>query len=120
MKNSRTRILTATFSAALLMSSSLAMAGKHGNDQQHGEHKRANMAKACEQLRAGNMPSRHQQHMAKMEEHHQAMAERLKLNDEQRQIWNEIQQERKNKISEKSEKWQEKMEKRCEKRAKKE
>lgn len=43
------------------------------------------------------------------------MADRLKLNDKQREIWNQMRQEQKEKFRQNSGKWQEKMQKRCQK-----
>lgn len=114
MKQFNNLAITATLSAALLFGSSLALAGMHGDGHQRGEH-RGNMAQACEQFRDGKMSERHQQRLKQMEERHEAMAERLKLNDQQREIWNEIHQERKEKFGKKAGEWQEKMQKRCEK-----
>jgi hypothetical protein len=41
------------------------------------------------------------------------MADRLKLNEEQRQIWAEIHQERQIKQEKRMNQWQEKMQQRC-------
>jgi hypothetical protein len=117
MKQSHNLALIATLSAAMLFGSSLAMAGMHGDRDHRGEHHRGNMAEACEQFRDSKMPERHQQRLEQMEERHGAMADRLKLNDQQREIWNQIHQERKEKFGKNAGKWQEKMQKRCQKAA---
>ena len=95
------RIATGLLAAALL-ASPLAFASDHGKHH-GGKHDKAEM---CEQMREGKGWSNDEKRREKWEEHRAEMADRLKLTDEQREIWDEIHEE-------KMEKWQQKMQKHC-------
>ncbi|MGF2687056.1 hypothetical protein ACQUWM_11190 [Marinobacter sp. DUT-3] len=114
---------SALLSAAMLTSSPLAMAGKHG-DRDEGHHGKHNKAEMCQQLREGTgkfSPEKRQKRMeerqAKMEERRADMADRLELTEEQRETWDEIHQENMEKRAHKMERWEKKMKERCEEKA---
>lgn len=104
------RIAAALMTCALLSTAPLAMA--QSNDKSHGKHQR--MQEQCEQMNSTDMQARRAQHQQKMMERRSEMADRLKLSDEQREIWNDIHQERQQQMQKKMEKQQ----KRCDKTAK--
>lgn len=115
MSKRKTSILTAGLLASTLLAASPAlMAGNHSGH--HGDKDRDNqrdITEMCDNMRDGKGrfdPSEQQEKMAK---HREATAERLQLNDEQRGIWNEIHEEKREQHQKRMEKWQEKMEKRC-------
>lgn len=110
MKHITSGRIASAMLAAALFASPIAMASDHG-DHHRGKHDKAEM---CENLREGKGWFNDEERQAKWEEHRNAMADRLKLTDEQREIWDEIHEEKQAKRSAKMEKWQEKMEKRCE------
>jgi len=104
------RIAAALMTCALLSTASLAMAQGY----EKGQDKHQRMQEQCEQMDSTDMQARHAQHQQKMMERRNEMADRLKLTDEQRGIWNDIQEERQQQMQKKMEKQQ----KRCDKMAK--
>ncbi|MDN6319399.1 MAG: hypothetical protein L0J77_06510 [Marinobacter sp.] len=115
MSHRKTSTITASLLATALFAASPAlMAGQHS--KHHGENYRGNhhnMTEMCDNMRGGKGRFNMEERQAKMAEHREAMAERLKLNDEQRGIWNEIHQERRQHHEKRMGNWQKKMEKRC-------
>jgi hypothetical protein len=118
MINYKTSLIAASaLASALLIGSPLALADHHGKPP-FGE--RPDMDKMCEQFREGTGPfdpdareKRMAEHRAEAEKYQEEMAKRLKLTEEQRKIWDEIHQERREKFKERAEHWKEKLEKRC-------
>ncbi|MEE3117021.1 MAG: hypothetical protein VX339_02855 [Pseudomonadota bacterium] len=124
-------IVAGLFGAALLSSSALAHADHHGenhhrghqgegyhhehhgDDHHRGHHGKASMEEMCAHFRAGTGPFDREARQQKRAEHRADMAERLKLNDEQREIWAEIHEERQEKHEKRHARMQAKMEKRC-------
>jgi Spy/CpxP family protein refolding chaperone len=102
--NAKTSILaTGVLMATLIAASPAAMADNHGKHKQGGKWDKQEM---CENFREGKGPFNREERRAEM-------ADRLKLTDEQREIWQEIHQERQQKHQQRMEQWQEKMEQRC-------
>lgn len=96
--------------SALLAASPFALADHHKGDKHHGK---PSMEEMCEHFRAGTGPFDREERQQKRAEHRADMAERLKLNDEQREIWAEIHEERQEKHEKSHARMQAKMEKRC-------
>ncbi|WP_420389256.1 hypothetical protein [Marinobacter sp.] len=96
--------------AAAFFTSPMAMASDHG-DHHRGKH---DIAEMCENMREGKGRFNDEKRQEKLDEHRNEMANRLKLTAEQREIWDDIHEERREKRRARMEKWQEKMEKRCE------
>ena len=95
MKKITTSILAASLVASVLfMGSSALMAGNQGEQHRGDCHNTTEMGKKSHKGK-GNLNK--EEHQARMEGRRVAMAERLKLNDEQREIWNEIQEENREK-----------------------
>ena len=111
MKHITSGRIASALIAATLLTSPMAMASDHG-EHHRGKHDKAEM---CENMREGKGWFNDEKRQAKWAEHRNDMADRLKLTDEQREIWDEIHQEQKEKFGQKAGKWQEKMQKRCEK-----
>ena len=109
IKHATSGRITRAFLAAALLASPLAFASDHGKHH-GGKYDKAEM---CEQMREGKGWFNDEKRQEKWEEHRAEMADRLKQSDEQREIWDEIHQEKMEKRSAKMEKWQEKMQKRC-------
>ena len=109
MSKHKTSFITASLLAATLFAAGPVMAGDHSG-KRGGHH---NISKMCEQMEEGKSRFNSDKRQEKMAEHHEAMAERLQLNDEQREIWNDIRDEKREKHQKRMEKWQEKMKKRC-------
>lgn len=97
--------------AAFITMSPVALAGNHGAD--HHRHDKQSMEKMCSDLQKGEGRFNQEDRIAKMDKRRADMAERLKLNDEQRQIWKEIHNERQAEHKKRMDKWQEKLEDRC-------
>lgn len=110
MKHITSGRIASALIAATLLTSPMAMASNHG-DHHRGKHDKAEM---CENMREGKGWFNDEKRQAKWEGHRNDMADRLKLTDEQREIWEELHEERREKHSARMEKWQKKMEKRCE------
>src|SRR5690554_5274075 len=112
----KTSLLTAgVLMAAMFAASPAAMAQGQGQGmkQQGGKWDQKEM---CENFREGKgkfSAEYREERRAEMQKYRSEMADRLKLNDEQREIWDEIHQERQQKQQERMGKWQQKMEKRC-------
>jgi len=87
-------IAVSLVASALFMGSSALMAGNHGEQHRGDSHNTTEMGKKSHKGK-GNLNK--EEHQARMEGRREAMAERLKLNDEQRKIWNEIQDEHREK-----------------------
>lgn len=99
-----TALLTAT-----LLASPLALAGHHGE----GKPAKDEM---CQQYRDGTGKFSKEAREARMEKRAQAraaMADRLKLTDEQRAIWQQIHDERKAEWADRKGDWKARMDKRC-------
>lgn len=115
MSKRKTSIIMAGLLASTLFAASPAlMASDHS--RQHGEHHRGkqhDMTQMCENMRNGKEKFDHSERQEKMAKHREAMAERLQLNDQQREIWNDIHEERREQHQKRMEKWQKKMKKRC-------
>jgi Spy/CpxP family protein refolding chaperone len=101
-----TTTLTAALISATLLASPFAFAGDKGKDERGYGGKR-NQAEVCERFENGDWESKRQQYREKAGERHEQMAERLKLTDEQREIWNEIRSERQQKHQRRFEKMKE-------------
>lgn len=110
MKHITSGRIASALIAATLLTSPMAMASNHG-EHHRGKHDKAEM---CENMREGKGWFNDEKRQAKWEEHRNDMADRLKLTAEQREIWDDIHEERREKRRARMEKWQEKMEKRCE------
>ena len=109
MKSTVSRWMLPSLLAAALLSSPLAMADHHGGNYDGKRHH----GNVCEQMKDGKGKVNRDEIRAKMETRHTEMAERLKLNSEQRKIWDEIQQERQAEWAKRMQKKQERMEKYC-------
>lgn len=112
----KTSLLTAgVLMAAMFAASPAAMAQDQGMKKQGGKWDQKEM---CENFREGKGKGKfsaeyREERQAEMQKYRAEMADRLKLTDEQREIWDEIHQERQQKQQERMGKWQQKMEKRC-------
>ncbi|MFO8140985.1 MAG: hypothetical protein R6T87_03675 [Marinobacter sp.] len=107
----KTSLLTAgVLMAALLAATPAALADHHGKKHQAST---ADKQEMCDHMREGKGAYNREERRAEMEQHRADMADRLQLNDQQREIWSEIHQERQQKHQERMDKWQQKMEKRC-------
>lgn len=110
----RTSLLTAgALMAAMFAASPVALADNHGKRQNDDRWDKQEM---CENFREGKgkfSAEYREERQAEMQKYRAEMADRLKLTDEQREIWDEIHQERQQKQQERMGKWQQKMEKRC-------
>ncbi|SFM93287.1 hypothetical protein [Marinobacter pelagius] len=117
MKKSRVSLIAASaLATALLASSPQAFAGNHGKDY----NGKGDMTELCEQFREGkgkfspeNRKARMEERRAEADKRHAAMADRLELTGEQRKVWDEIRQERREKHEQRAARWQEKMAERC-------
>ncbi|BFN13463.1 hypothetical protein Q672_03295 [Marinobacter sp. EVN1] len=107
----KTTLLTAGVLVASLMAASPAvLAERHGKHNQNGKWDKQEL---CENFREGKGPFNREERRAERETYRAEMADRLKLNEEQRQIWAEIHQERQAKQEKRMNQWQEKMQQRC-------
>ena len=82
-----TGLITSTLLSAVLLASPLAMAGQHGDRQGHHGN-------ICEKMDSEDWQQKREQMREKYSERHETMAERLQLTEEQRKIWDEIRDER--------------------------
>ncbi|RBW48437.1 Spy/CpxP family protein refolding chaperone [Marinobacter sp. F3R11] len=111
MSKRKTSIIAAGLLASTLLAASPAVfADDHSHHRGDGPHDKKEM---CEHLREGKGPFNNAEREKKMAEREEAMANRLKLNDDQREIWNEIHEERRQQHEKRMEKMMEKMKKRC-------
>ncbi len=111
MSKRKTSIIAAGLLASTLFAASPAVfAGNHSDHRGDGPRDKTEM---CENMREGKGPFDKAEREKKMAERQEAMAKRLKLNDDQRKIWNEIHEERHQKHEKRMEKMMEKMKKRC-------
>ncbi|MDO6442673.1 MULTISPECIES: hypothetical protein [unclassified Marinobacter] len=116
MSKRRTSIIAASLLATTLFAASPAVfADKHSDHRGDGPR---DMTEMCENMREGKGPFNKAERQEKMAEKRDAMAERLKLNDEQRKIWNDIHEERREEQEKRAEKMMEKMKKRCDQQKK--
>ncbi|OEY65310.1 hypothetical protein [Marinobacter sp. X15-166B] len=102
------RWLLPSLVTAALLSSSLALADHHGGykgKRHHGD--------VCAHMKEGKGKFDRDAMRAKMEARHNEIAERLSLTSEQRNIWDEIHQERQAAWEKRMQQMQERMEKRC-------
>ncbi len=88
---------------ALIATSPLTLAGNPGPD-----YKRPSMDQMCKNMQEGKGRASQEERRARMDKRQADMAERLKLNEEQRQIWNQIHEERRAEHKQRSDKWKEK------------
>lgn len=102
MQKPTTRVLkssslfTSVLVTAALIASPLAMADDSNKRGHHGDRDgKPRYVQMCERLEQGKRHYNREQTSQRMAERHEAVAERLELTDEQRIIWQEIQQERK-------------------------
>jgi len=110
MNKRKSSVITAGLLASVLLSASpFALA----DDHKDGPRDKPNMEKMCEQFKEGKGPFDRKERQEKMEKRQNEIADRLKLDKEQRKIWDEIHQEQREKHEKRMEKWKEKMEKRC-------
>jgi len=116
MNKRKTSLIAAALTSALLIGSPLALA-----DQHRKSFGPRDMDKMCEQYREGKGAFDSEKRKERMEErreearkHHEEMADRLKLTPEQREIWDEIFEERRKESEKRANRWREKMEKFCE------
>lgn len=103
-------LTTGVLMAALIAASPAALADHHGK-QKHGS--KGDKQEMCENFREGKGPFNREERREAMEEHRAEMADRLKLTDEQREIWADIHAERQEKHQERMQQWHERMEQRC-------
>ncbi|MCM0612830.1 hypothetical protein KFJ24_10150 [Marinobacter sediminum] len=118
-KRKHSIIAAGILASALITATPFALANHHGGEYSGKEHRsnhhgKHDMEQMCEDFREGKGRFDQEERRAKMEARRTEMADRLKLNDEQREIWNQIHEERREKNQSRMEKWQEKLEKRCE------
>ncbi|GGC58708.1 hypothetical protein [Marinobacter halophilus] len=104
-------LLTAGVLMASLLAASPAVLADHHGKKHHAS--KADRQELCENMREGKGHYYSEERRAEMEKHRADMAARLQLNEDQREIWKEIHQERQQKHEERMGKWQQKMEKRC-------
>ncbi len=109
--NVKTSILaTGVLMATLIAISPAAMAESNGKYKHGGMRDKQEM---CENFREGQGPLNREERQREMQQYRAEMADRLKLTEEQREIWQEIHQERQQKHQQRMDQWQEKMEQRC-------
>jgi len=112
MKHATQGLMASAVFAAAMLAAPMAMASDHG--EHHGEHHgKYDKTEMCEKMREGKGWFNDEKRQEKWEEHRAEMADRLKLTDEQREIWDDIHEENMEKRSARMEKWQKKMKKRC-------
>lgn len=119
MSKRKTSIITASLLATALFAASPAlMAGNSSNNSPgnygggYGDNQ-PDMGEMCDNMREGKGPFNKAERQAEMTARREAMAERLKLNEEQRGIWNEMHEEKRQQHEKRSAKWEKKMKKRC-------
>lgn len=101
-------LFTSVMLSAALLASPLAMADHHRDrDGHHGKRHHNNI---CEKMNSGDWEQKHRQMREKYSEQHTAMAERMQLTDKQREIWDEIRDERRQAYQQRVEKLKERCE----------
>lgn len=110
-------LITSATLAVALLASPLALAGYHGDNHGDDHKSKGGHGHLCQQMRAGEGPFDREQSREKIQAYHDRTAERLNLDEEQRQIWQEIQDERRQKHEARMQKWQDKLEDRCEQKS---
>jgi len=110
MKRNASVITAGLLTAALMAASPFALADHHGKNKQGGKWDKQEM---CENFREGKGPFNREERREAMEERRAEMADRLKLTDEQREIWAQMHAEQREKYQQRMQQWQEKMEQRC-------
>jgi len=110
-KRNHSIIAAGLLATTLLTTSPFALADHHGEGNGHrGKH---NLAEMCEDFRQGQGRFDQDERRERMEQRRAEMAERLKLTDEQRVIWNDIHKEQREKHEQRHAKMMERLEKRC-------
>lgn len=107
LKSTISRWMLPSLVSAALLASPLAMAApqdSYGGKRYHGN---------CEQMKSGKMNFDREDVRRKMTARHNEIADRLQLTDEQRKVWDEIQQERQAEWKKRMQQKQERMEKHC-------
>ncbi len=111
----RTSMFTSILISSVLMASPLALAGQNGDKSKNGEnsehHGKRHHAGLCERLKDDKQDDQHTNYGQKWLEHHEKVAERLRLTEEQRKTWDEIHEERREKFQQRMEKLRERCEK---------
>lgn len=113
MKTRLSIIVAGALTTALAISAPIAMAGKQGMNQ----NSRGDRQSMCENFRNGKSPFNMGERRAEMAKRNAQTADRLNLNEEQRQIWSDIQRERQQENMERMEQWREDMQRRCDRPA---
>lgn len=118
--NAKTSILaTAALAVTLIATSPAALADNHGKQKQGSNDDRQEM---CDNYREGkgrfNREERREERQQAMEQNRIEMADRLKLNQDQREILKEIHLERQQEMEQRMDKWEEKMQQRCDRKGK--
>lgn len=111
-KRNRSLIAATALASMLLAASPFALASHHGEGNSH--RSKHDLAEMCEDFRQGKGHFDQEQRRENMEQRRADMAERLKLTDEQREIWEDIHQEQRTKYEQRHAKMMEKIGKRCE------
>ena len=83
MKAKTTLLTAGVLMASLVAASPAVLAERHGKHHQNGKWDKQEM---CENLREGKGPFNREERQAEREKYRAEMADRLKLNEEQRQI----------------------------------
>lgn len=106
MKNSA--LFASAFLTAALIASPLAMADSQDRRGHQGDRDgKRNYSQLCERISQGESRPGHAGVRERMQQRHEQMAERLQLTDEQRVIWQEIQDERREQAKERFERLKE-------------
>lgn len=118
-KRKHSIIAAGIVASALITATPFALADHHGGEYSGEEHRsnhhgKHDMEKMCEDFREGKGRFDQEERSARRDAKRAEMAERLKLNVEQREIWDQIHEERREQHEQRMAKWQEKLEKRCE------
>lgn len=103
-----TGLVTSTLVSAALLASPLAFAGD--KDHKDGHHGKRHHAELCEKVNSGDFDEKREKYRQKHNKHHEEVADRLELTEEQRETWDEIREERHQKHQQKMEKLQERCE----------
>ena len=111
MKRNASLITAGLLAATLFATSPAVLADNHGKHQDRGG--KWDKKELCKNFREGKDTFNREERLEAMTERRAEMADRLKLTDEQREIWAEMHAERQEKYQERMQQWQEKMEKRC-------
>jgi|SRR5690554_785731 len=101
----QTTTLAAALVSAMLLSSPAAFAGD--KEEKEHRHYRGDQAALCEKLDRNDWEPKRHQFREKAREHHEEVASRLQLTDEQRKIWDDMHEERQQKYQRRFETLQE-------------